>query len=683
MRTAMIVLLVAGIPSVALGSTCGTYLPCCDTDPDPGDGTFGTSEQACVNALLFTFGPDVVVHDIFHTSDSPPLKARDLDNQGRLAKLLTTNFTSCIGGITADGNTVSNIGYVCDYGTFWGCDAGVTTPACAPPDGGVLDLTYEGHYNGEHVDEAWLQAERGAGDGDATHFDPSLGLQYDLGGPSNKVVVFAVTDHGPFPCESFEYEVFVTNNPAATEIADPAQNCAGLIWTDGGATDGTPPCAPGVTDPSKWNRTVLYKAFLGGWNDDPLPDGGTRWDPDAGIDYVGDGYTMVFTLPCGITFRYASLVPGNAGNPAQACTFFSGDYELDAVAGLNQDESSVCPDEDGDGYPDCACTPVSENRICDCDDSDPTVHPGAAEDCGSDKDYGCLGGIPQCPAGSECLNHSCLKQCAGELGCPNGQSCVDGYCAGQSCQNTTCSGNEVCFNGQCVDPCQGAICPPGQTCQLGQCVDLCARVACPEGQVCQVGVCSPSCACLASACTVDQACDPDAGVCVESTCLGVNCAPGQLCQAGACVDTCSIVQCPAGTQCDAGSCLSDPCFNVFCAQGSVCVDGTCLDACAQAGHPCNPGFSCVSGTCERTNASSSGSSGSHGSTGATGTVGTSGTVGGVAATGAHGATGTGSTGSTTGTKKVAVNSCNCSQADGVSSLLALLGALLAASRRRR
>src|SRR5439155_6861205 len=44
-------------------------------------------------------------------------------------------------------------------------------------------------------------------DGNKEGYKPWEGLVFDLGGPSNKVVLFPVNDHGPQPCESVEYTV--------------------------------------------------------------------------------------------------------------------------------------------------------------------------------------------------------------------------------------------------------------------------------------------------------------------------------------------------------------------------------------------------------------------------------------------------------------------------------------------
>ena len=40
-------------------------------------------------------------------------------------------------------------------------------------------------------------------------------------------------------------------------------------------------------------------------------------------------------------------------------------------------DPACCPDNDGDGYMDCSCAPPP----CDCDDTNPDVHPGAYEGC--------------------------------------------------------------------------------------------------------------------------------------------------------------------------------------------------------------------------------------------------------------------------------------------------------------
>jgi hypothetical protein len=61
-------------------------------------------------------------------------------------------------------------------------------------------------------------------------------------------------------------------------------------------------------------------------------------------------------------------------------------------------EDPGCPDADGDGYAsDSCCTPVPSAGIeCDCDDTDPTIYPGAEEICGDGIDQDCDGTDPDC-----------------------------------------------------------------------------------------------------------------------------------------------------------------------------------------------------------------------------------------------------------------------------------------------
>src|SRR5438132_319590 len=74
----------------------------------------------------------------------------------------------------------------------------------------------------------------------------------DAHGPSNKVVVFATNDHGPQPCESLEYTIYLTDHPESRDVV-------------------TQPLVTGV-DPTKWNRAVLTTVFTQGWIQYRAPD---------------------------------------------------------------------------------------------------------------------------------------------------------------------------------------------------------------------------------------------------------------------------------------------------------------------------------------------------------------------------------------------------------------------------
>lgn len=73
--------------------------------------------------------------------------------------------------------------------------------------------------------------------------------------------------------------------------------------------------------------------------------------------------------------------------------------------------SSTGTDADGDGYP----------STTDCDDTNPSVYPGAAETCGNGLDDNCDGVIDDgCSAPTACRS---------DADCDPAQSCIRGYCA--------------------------------------------------------------------------------------------------------------------------------------------------------------------------------------------------------------------------------------------------------------
>ncbi len=258
-------------------------------------------------------------------------------------------------------------------------------------------------------------------DGTAGNFNPWEGLVFDLGGPSNKVAIFATNDHGPQPCESLEYTVYLSDNPLAKSKIDQ-------------------PAMTGV-DPQQWNRAVLKTVYTDGWYNTRAPDpvGHASCGDTADYAVEQDSFVQVFSLPCGITFRYAAVIAGNDGLDFPACQYASSEAELDAVAGLTESGAGVCPDADGDHYVDCNCP--SAPPVCDCDDSDPMVHPGAPESCDSTIDYNCDGkkGFA-CPAGKVCYMGLCDDLCPGENPlCPAGADCSNTD-AGKVCVPSDCGG---------------------------------------------------------------------------------------------------------------------------------------------------------------------------------------------------------------------------------------------------
>lgn len=426
-------------------------------------------------------------------------------------------------------------------------------------------------------------------DGTPGGYYPWEGLAFDLGGPANRVAIFAQNDHGPQPCESTEYTVFLSDNPFSLDVIND-------------------PKANGV-DPGKWNRAVLSAIYTKGWVEvrPPDPAGHAACGDTGEYSVEEDSFVSVYALPCGITFRYAAVVAGNDGLDFPECGFDSNEAELDAVAGLTESGAGVCPDNDEDLFVDCSCPGAPP--VCDCNDGDATVHPGAPEPCDS-PDISCDGIPGSCAGELVCYESICVAQCLGE----------NAFCAaGTSCQSTAqgelclpldcgCAPGEVCKEGACVPACEDVVCPGDQICQDGHCLDPCLTLQCPAGQLCQGGLCFSPCSCFAGdigcANLPGKVCDKgNTDLCVHPACVGVMCNPGQICDpnvAGCvdfcngnvhcpegekclaplgCVPNCSDVTCDAGSECDpaTGQCVDVSCVNVTCFPPTVCVDGVCVD----------------------------------------------------------------------------------------------------------
>ncbi|MEZ4298738.1 MAG: putative metal-binding motif-containing protein [Polyangiaceae bacterium] len=499
--------------------------------------------------------------------------------------------------------------------------------------------------------------------GQPGEYFPWEGLVFDLGGPSNKVAIFAQNDHGPQPCESLEYTVYLTDNPYAKEKIEQ-------------------PTVTGV-DPQKWTRAVLKTIFTKGWVEirPPDPAGHAACGDTPLYSVEEDSFAQVFSLPCGITFRYASIIAGNDALDFPECGFDSNEAELDAVAGLTEGGSAVCPDADSDGFVDCDCPGAPPS--CDCDDGDEAVHPGAPEPCDA-PDLDCDGAPGACEAGLFCNAGICVPPCGGgENPCPIGSTCTStaegDLCVPDDCSVGGCPAGAVCVKGICVPACEDVICPGDLVCKDGKCVDPCKGVECPPPQVCQAGVCTPPCDCFAgdAGCVglPGTVCDKgNTDLCVTPACVGVVCGPGESCDeaTGDCVPFCSEdVVCPAGEKCVAPDGCVPLCFGITCQGGLTCdpKTGECVDlSCEDV--VCFDGEICEKGQCVPDPNATGGAGGTGGSA-----VGGS---GGAGAGGAGGAKDPGDQGS-----------CGCRVAGGdngasglsVSLLLGL--AALAARRRRR
>ena len=561
----------------------GTSTGVCDSNPP-------VSTQACIDAVQAGAG---VFNEVF--TDSNGLTADQLPVFGQLFNnwpgCNTTSSAGCAGLSQAPFDCPGQ--YVCEAGignTFaevanrvnaldrlWGHPCRIT------------DHTLIGNCPN------WGSC---AADGTIGHYFPWEGLVFDLGGPSNKVAIFAQNDHGPQPCESLEYTVYLTDNPYSMEqIVNPS--------------------ATGV-DPDKWNRAVLSQVFTKGFVEvrPPDPTGHAACGDTSAYSVEEDSYAQVFALPCGITFRYAAIIAGNDGLDFPECAFDSQEAELDAVAGLTESGAGVCPDADDDNYVDCDC--VGAPAVCDCVDDDPAINPGAPEPCDS-PDVNCDGDPGGCETGLVCYESVCVPTCIDEnASCPDGSECQQTgqgtICVPVDCSASGCPDGSVCIDDQCVPACTGVVCPGSQICQDGQCIDPCQDITCPAGLVCQGAECVPPCACyegdigcadlagylcdkgntdlcvpaacVGVTCTGTQTCDPTTGDCVDFCHPGVVCPLGQKCiDPDGCVPICQDVVCDDGFTCntDTGDCEDNRCIDVTCFPPFTCVEGECVDQSGSGG----------------------------------------------------------------------------------------------------
>lgn len=585
-----------GVPGVAHATGV------CDATP--------AAPQACIDAIQASGG---VVNDVF--KDSNGLTADQLPVFGQLFNQWpgcdTTSFAGCSG--------VDTLPYDCPG--QYSCAGAANTFANASAYLGTLNHQWwhPCRLSNHTLTNGCPAFGQCIADGVGGSYFPWEGLVFDLGGPSNKVAIFATNDHGPQPCESTEYTVFLSDNPFSQEVE-------------------LNPTTSGI-DPNKWNRAVLKQIFTKGWTDirpaDPV--GHAACGDTALYAVEQDSFVPVYALPCGITFRYAAIVAGNDGLDFPQCAFDSNEGEIDAVAGLTESGAAVCSDADGDLYVDCSCPGAP--AVCDCNDSDPAVHPGAPEACDA-PDLNCDNVPGACEAGLVCHESICIAPCSGgEFDCPAGATCETTpqgqLCVPTDCTVGSCPAGTVCDNGVCIPACDGVVCPGTQVCIDGACKDPCAGIVCPDGKECHGGECVAPCSCYQGdlGCVGDPGlvCDASSGLCVPPACEGVMCPAGETCDGatGMCVGLCNpLVMCPDGQKCkDPDGCVPN-CTDVICDAGFACdpASGDCVDLCV--GVTCLEPLVCMNGMCVEGGAGGAGGSGAGASS-----------AGGAAATGGNGGAG--------------------------------------------
>jgi hypothetical protein len=243
-----------------------------------------------------------------------------------------------------------------------------------------------------------------------------------------------------------------------------------------------------------------------------------------------------------------------------------------------------CRDDDSDGY-----APVDDGTAhCtiptgDCNDRDPTIHPGATEICTNYQDDNCDGLVDerdpncQCPTGEARCSDSWECGDLGNVGCTKG--CCQSCNAGQK-PNCTFGGGEYCALPYGVNTQNG--------CNYGWSCYGCSGCPATVDPVCALNGSTYDNECLLQ---VQQtkllhmgACLPGEGIeCLGSFGLDGGCGPsGQL----YCRD-----QCGGAASCSVGACTK---------KGACEIASDCEKAMDGPPPPCDagtPAFACINGAC--------------------------------------------------------------------------------------
>ncbi len=228
-----------------------------------------------------------------------------------------------------------------------------------------------------------------------------------------------------------------------------------------------------------------------------------------------------------------------------------------------------CRDQDGDGYG-ADCSPAADlcsNLIgkCDCDDTNPKVHPGAPEICGNGIDDNCNGQVDEGCG-------TCSRSCASTFDCGLGTA----FCQSACCQSCPTLPPQSCPAGGCSQPNGIDIHGCAQAPICGKCC------ACPAmfAPVCGTNYQTYSNPCEAQCAAVPVL---HSGVCLKGE--GLECSPASPCVAGMyCRDTCPMCGALLPMRCtQLGACTAD----YDCPAGLTppqCPRGPATFACAN--HSC-------------------------------------------------------------------------------------------------
>jgi hypothetical protein len=219
----------------------------------------------------------------------------------------------------------------------------------------------------------------------------------------------------------------------------------------------------------------------------------------------------------------------------------------------------------------------------DCNDNDPTVHPGASEICDGNDNACATYNAQAFVDGKDDCKIAPKTSCCGKLGCQDIFNEVfppppsNYFCNSCTPDPTNCPSTQAdrCFNGACSCGTSGVPCPMDKTCQNGVCVvgagaGCSAQIPCIANTTCIDGHC----------CTNPNGCGP----CAACTGMGGTCVNQTAGQGGnSCPDSAGNTVCDGNGHCKlnfgqpcvmGGQSVNNLCFNNTCADG-VCCDSMC------------------------------------------------------------------------------------------------------------